>query len=206
MADINPFRYRGYYYDAETGFYYLQTRYYDPSVRMFINADNYELVSVLSQTVGQLNMYAYANNNPVMFTDDNGEGVWLFILYLAVFTLSGAGIGLGIGTLSGHEGRQLAGDVALGAIAGLFAGSLTASLWGVFGVLKGYSEILGILPIRTWALGAAIYDLLGFVVAPILGIDFQPIEAKDNIKYEPVNLPPAIITPHNSYVVGGQNG
>ncbi len=61
MADINPFRYRGYYYDAETGFYYLQTRYYDPSVRMFINADNYELISVLSQTVGQLNMYALLN-------------------------------------------------------------------------------------------------------------------------------------------------
>lgn len=47
MADINPFRYRGYYYDNETGFYYLQTRYYDPEIRRFINADNYELIPAL---------------------------------------------------------------------------------------------------------------------------------------------------------------
>ena len=33
MANVNPFRYRGYYYDVETGFYYLQTRYYDPEIR-----------------------------------------------------------------------------------------------------------------------------------------------------------------------------
>ena len=38
---MNPFRYRGYYYDNETGFYYLQSRYYDPSTGRFINADGY---------------------------------------------------------------------------------------------------------------------------------------------------------------------
>ncbi len=41
MASINPLRYRGYYYDTETGFYYLQSRYYDPVNRRFINADSY---------------------------------------------------------------------------------------------------------------------------------------------------------------------
>lgn len=115
MADINPFRYRGYYYDAETGFYYLQTRYYDPSVRMFINADNYELVSVLSQTVGQLNMYAYANNNPVMFTDDNGEGVWLTIALVATLTALGGVNGAVCADLSG-------GDWYIGLAAGLLSG------------------------------------------------------------------------------------
>ena len=39
LAEINPLRYRGYYYDNETGFYYLQSRYYDPANRRFINAD-----------------------------------------------------------------------------------------------------------------------------------------------------------------------
>ena len=57
MAEVNPFRYRGYYYDTESGFYYLQTRYYDPTIRQFINADNYELLPTLSQMVGQLNLY-----------------------------------------------------------------------------------------------------------------------------------------------------
>ena len=41
MASTNPLRYRGYYHDSETGFYYLQSRYYDPATRRFINADSY---------------------------------------------------------------------------------------------------------------------------------------------------------------------
>ena len=80
IGNVNPFRYRGYYYDTETGFYYLQTRYYDPTICRFINADNYELVAELSQTVGQLNLYAYANNNPIMLTDETGESVSLALL------------------------------------------------------------------------------------------------------------------------------
>ena len=47
MADKVHFRYRGYYYDGETGFYYLQSRYYDPSICRFISADQYELVGAL---------------------------------------------------------------------------------------------------------------------------------------------------------------
>ena len=47
IGHINPFRYRGYYYDEETGFYYLNTRYYDPEIRRFINMDNPELVAQL---------------------------------------------------------------------------------------------------------------------------------------------------------------
>ena len=41
IAEINPLRYRGYYYDSETGFYYLQSRYYDPEISRFINGDKY---------------------------------------------------------------------------------------------------------------------------------------------------------------------
>ena len=83
MASKNPFRYRGYYYDTETGFYYLQTRYYDPEIGRFINADDYELVGTLASVPGQLNMYAYCNNNPVMYTDESGEA--FFASLLAVF-------------------------------------------------------------------------------------------------------------------------
>ena len=73
MASVNPFRYRGYYYDTETGFYYLQTRYYDPTICRFINADNYELVMLLGRgTVGGFNVYSYCFNNPIIFIDDGG--------------------------------------------------------------------------------------------------------------------------------------
>ena len=70
LAEINPLRYRGYYYDNETGFYYLQSRYYDPENHRFINADSY--LSTGRGTVAQ-NMYAYADNSPVMNTDSCGN-------------------------------------------------------------------------------------------------------------------------------------
>ena len=73
MAGVNPLRYRGYYYDSETGFYYLQSRYYDPANRRFINADRY--VNANGDLIG-FNMYAYCSNNPVMFTDPSGENIW----------------------------------------------------------------------------------------------------------------------------------
>lgn len=67
---LNPFRYRGYYYDSETGFYYLNSRYYDPSIRRFINADG--AVST-GQGIAGYNMYAYCLNNPVMLADGSGR-------------------------------------------------------------------------------------------------------------------------------------
>ena len=70
IANINPIRYRGYYYDSETGFYYLQSRYYDPETRRFLNADGY--VSTGQGMTGN-NMFAYCGNNPVMYTDPSGE-------------------------------------------------------------------------------------------------------------------------------------
>ncbi len=70
MAQINPLRYRGYYYDTETGFYYLQSRYYDPVIGRFINADTY--VSTGQGLLGY-NMFAYCNNNPVNLDDNEGQ-------------------------------------------------------------------------------------------------------------------------------------
>ena len=71
MAEKNPLRYRGYYYDSETGFYYLQSRYYDPATRRFINADVY--ASTDSSDAVSCNMFAYCNNNPVLLEDHNGK-------------------------------------------------------------------------------------------------------------------------------------
>ena len=72
LAHAVKMRYRGYYWDEETGFYYLQSRYYDPSICRFISADQYELVGILSDSLGGLNLYAYCANNPIMFTDPTG--------------------------------------------------------------------------------------------------------------------------------------
>ena len=66
----NPLRYRGYYYDEETGFYYLQSRYYDPETGRFLNADETVLTG---QGITSGNMYAYCGNNPVMNYDPSGK-------------------------------------------------------------------------------------------------------------------------------------
>lgn len=87
LAEINPLRYRGYYYDVETGFYYLQSRYYDPVVSRFINADTY--ASTGDGLLGY-NMFAYCGNNPVCYSDPTGHFALvddlLVLLGLAVVT------------------------------------------------------------------------------------------------------------------------
>ena len=78
----NPYLYRGYRYDTETSLYYLQSRYYNPEIGRFINADD---TSILQATQGQLlshNLFAYCGNNPVMGSDPSG---YLYIKYATIF-------------------------------------------------------------------------------------------------------------------------
>ena len=69
LANINPLRYRGYVYDTETGFYYLQSRYYDPAVGRFLNADSY---ATTGQGIIGCNMFAYCGNDVVSNYDISG--------------------------------------------------------------------------------------------------------------------------------------
>lgn len=133
MADKVKFRYRGYYYDDETGFYYLQSRYYDPSLCRFISADQYELVGMLSQTLGQINLYAYCNNNPIMYTDEEGEGLFSALLLGAI-----------VGAIVGAASYTAAEVISYGITGewnwswGMFAGSV---LGGAIGGMIGVSSI-----------------------------------------------------------------
>ena len=92
LAEKNPFRYRGYYYDTETDLYYLQTRYYDPEVGRFLSQDD---VSYLApDSINGLNLYAYCGNNPVMATDPTGTFVLTsFLIGLGIAAAIGAVIG-----------------------------------------------------------------------------------------------------------------
>ncbi len=74
IGHINPFRYRGYYYDTETELYFLKTRYYDPEIGRFMTIDS---ISYLNpDAINGLNLYAYCGNNPVMGVDPNGNAWW----------------------------------------------------------------------------------------------------------------------------------
>ena len=70
IANLNPFRYRSYYYDSESGLYYLMSRYYDPVVHRFLNADGY---FQSGDNILDTNMNAYCQNNPIMNSDPTGN-------------------------------------------------------------------------------------------------------------------------------------
>ena len=76
IAILNPFRYRGYYFDTETGVYYLNSRYYDPQTGRFINAD----VQLNTNSLFGYNLFTYCNNNPAMFVDPSGKSGVLFLV------------------------------------------------------------------------------------------------------------------------------
>ncbi len=153
IAIKNPFRYRSYYYDIETGLYYLNSRYYDPEVCRFINADDISILSEGKEFINGLNLYAYCNSNPIMHSDQNGAAWWdwliaIFIVVAVVVAtvaitiatggvgttmIAGALIGAGISGITSTITQlattgtlnpfQLFADMAFGAITGLIGGS-----------------------------------------------------------------------------------
>ena len=71
LAEVNPLRYRGYFYDTETGLYYLQSRYYDPEVCRFINPDAFATTNIANLLASNAFLYCY--NCPTCYADDSGE-------------------------------------------------------------------------------------------------------------------------------------
>ena len=88
IAELNPFRYRSYYLDTETGFYFLKTRYYDPEIGRFMTIDD---ISYLDpESINGLNLYAYCLNNPVMMIDNSGCAPAWWQWLLAGIAIAGA--------------------------------------------------------------------------------------------------------------------
>ena len=82
MAETNPLRYRGYYYDTESGLYYLQSRYYDPATCRFVNADNVAVIAVSPEKANwDKNLFAYCDNDPVNRKDDGGN-IWKWLPFM----------------------------------------------------------------------------------------------------------------------------
>ena len=142
IGNVNPFRYRGYYYDTETGLYFLQTRYYDPEVGRFLNRDSVQYAD--PQTFGGLDLYAYCLNNPVEYVDPDGTFISLFIGLTVSFI-----IGFGTSTIS--QGVQYGWDNinwAQSAVDGLFSVASTAlAATGInfltsigIGMISGFSQ------------------------------------------------------------------
>ena len=115
IAELNPLRYRGYYYDAETGFYYLQSRYYDSKIGRFINADS-QLDTAISSG---LNLFSYCENNPVNMVDTTGQ-LPFFLITAAIGAVVGAVIG---GVVAAKNGGNVWSGIGIGAVAGALIGT-----------------------------------------------------------------------------------
>ena len=109
LANANPLRYRGYYLDSETGYYYLQSRYYDASICRFINSDDIVITGLSKSLYSGLNAYSYCRNNSINYIDKDGYmagsvavGVGASILFEKIMELLGyAVVGLTVGAIIG---------------------------------------------------------------------------------------------------------
>ena len=120
LATLNPFCYRKYVYDPETGMYCLGSRYYDPEVGRFVNAYDPSVIFAKPQELGSKNLYAYCDNNPVAREDYVGE----FPIPCIVGAVVGAAVsGFSYVLTSGGEidGVELAKSCLVGAISGALA-------------------------------------------------------------------------------------
>ena len=147
IGDLNPLRYRGYYYDAETGFYYLQSRYYDPAICRFINADTFATTD--ANGFLSANMFAYCENNPVGNSDSEGE----FPIQVVAAAVSGV-VNLATSWASAKATGQtftfldgavafVAGAVGVFGSAGRFASAALSGAWTAYSVSRNGGTTVG---------------------------------------------------------------
>ena len=137
MAEVNPFRYRGYYYDSETGLYALQSRYYDPQTGRFLNLDELEVLTATPKDLTDKNLYAYCDNNPIVRGDKDGE-FWNFIIGAVVGAVAGAVTQVISNAVSG---KKLTDGLATATLSGAASGLLAASGVGIVGSVVGNAAI-----------------------------------------------------------------
>ena len=146
----NPFRYRGYVCDSETGWYYLQSRYYNPATCRFISAD--ELLSTGQGVIGN-NSFAYCGNNPVVRADSEG---------MLFFTIIGVLVGGIVGGITAAINGE---DVVAGAIGGAVTGAVTGALTDITVFSGGAAAPLAVVAVG--AIAGAVGDATTQVVSNV---------------------------------------
>ena len=165
IGNINPIRYRGYYYDVESSLYYLNTRYYDPQIGRFINADEITILDETQAQIHGLNLYMYCGNNPVGMIDPSGRKPkwWQWVLFGIGAALVVAAAVVAI-VATGGAATGVIGAIAVGAAKGAVIGAVVGSAVGIAGGAI-YSGVTGA------DMGESILSgfLIGFGVGAIAG-------------------------------------
>lgn len=150
IGNVNPFRYKGYYYDTSIGLYYLNSRYYDAEIGRFINSD--DIAELDFESINGLNLYNYCGNNPITRVDETGRGFWDWVKGIGSALMIAAGV-----VLCFIPGAQLAGAalIVTGA-GGLIGGGISVATGGSFGA--------------GWNVGTMVGGIigLGMVLAPLI--------------------------------------
>ena len=144
VATRNPIRYRGYYYDQDTGLYFLNARYYSPAWRRFISPDDTAYLN--PETPNGLNLYCYCNNDPVNYCDPSGNSIALALTFVGIFAV-GFGSSLFINAATNNWQLDWR-DFAQAGIDGLFAvGAAALAMTGIgvgasigLGAAMGWSQ------------------------------------------------------------------
>ena len=102
IANINPYRYRSYYYDKETDLYYLNSRYYNPKWGRFLNGDTFLFpIDVLSN-----NLFSYCNNNPIMYIDTTGRWIISGLILIVGLTSIAITASIVVGAKTSKKGEK----------------------------------------------------------------------------------------------------
>ncbi|MDY2888261.1 MAG: RHS repeat-associated core domain-containing protein, partial [Candidatus Caccosoma sp.] len=111
IGNINPFRYKSYYYDKESNLYYLNSRYYSPIYYRFISIDDIDYIK--SESINGINLYTYCGNDPINYTDPSGH-----FAFFAACILIGLALGTGYGIYKDwQDNDSIDGSIGIGGYA-----------------------------------------------------------------------------------------
>ena len=173
IGTANPFRYRSYFWDNDLQLYYLMSRYYDPQVGRFLNADGLEYLD--PETLGGLNLYAYCNNNPIMHSDSFGtdwNNTWwgklligigivvVAVAFAAAVVASAGTVAAVAGTAAATLGASAATVTTVSTVASIATTAVAVGItaFGVSDAIEVWSG--GVNPIRDWTMAGdqSLYD------------------------------------------------
>ena len=188
IGNINPIRYRSYYWDDDVKLYYLHTRWYDPEIGRFVNMDQIEYLD--PETINGLNLYAYCGNNPVMNVDPTGTfGFLALLLGLAVGGAVLGAVGSGVKAYNeGARGGQLVGSIFAGAIFG-----------GAMGAVMAIGGAAGLAATGATITGFTLSTSTAFALSGLIGI------GGGMASYSAESIPRGVWNPQD-FVLSGLNG
>ena len=159
ILQLNPFLYKGYYYDVETSLFWISSRYYSPELCRWISPDDIEYLD--PESINGLNLYCYCFNNPIMYIDPDGHEPkwWQWALFGVGVALVEVAAGMAIiatGGVGAFGVGALIGSLAVGAGGAVVGGAIGYATEGVDGILGGALAGFGIGAIIGFAVGGTI--------------------------------------------------